>query len=162
MRPAIFLPFLLLSITLIGCLPRKIEHQVLERGLQAGAALSSPYFAVVSVEEDFFGLYRRIHSGELPPPQPPPVNFEESLVLVIAMGEKPTAGYAVEVGGVVREGQTLKVEVRFIEPSSERMLAAVITRPYALVRIERQPGLQTVVFVDPAGKRLAAVPLTSK
>jgi hypothetical protein len=160
MRPAIFLPFLLLSITLIGCLPRKIEHQVLERGLQAGAALSNPSFAVVSVEEDFIRLYRRIHSGELPLPQPPPVNFEESLVLVIAMGEKPTAGYAVEVGEVVPEGQTLKVEVRFIEPSSERMLAAVITRPYALVRIERQPGLQTVVFVDPSGKRLAAVPLS--
>jgi hypothetical protein len=160
MRTAIFLPLFLLLITLCGCLPQTVENQILERGTQAGAALSSPYFEVVNSEEDFSRLYRRIHSGELPPPQPPPVNFEKSFVLVIAMGEKPTAGYAVEIGQVVRKGQKLKVEVRFIEPSSERMLAAVITRPYALVRIERQPGLQTVVFVDPSGKRLAAVPLT--
>jgi len=39
------------------------------------------------------------------------------------------------------------------------MLATVITRPYALVRIERQSGLEKVVFVDPAGNRLAETPL---
>jgi hypothetical protein len=75
------------------------------------------------------------------------------------MGEKPTAGYALEIGQVVREGSRLVVEVRSIEPDSERMQATVITRPYALIRIERQPGLETAVFVDPSGKRLADVPL---
>jgi hypothetical protein len=51
------------------------------------------------------------------------------------------------------------VEVRSIEPDSERMQATVITRPYALIRIEWQPGLETAVLVNPSGKRLAELPL---
>lgn len=156
-RPSMLLGLLL--IVLCGCLPRKVDHQVLERGIQAGPTLSDSYFAVVSTEEDFSGLYREIHSGEIPSPQPPPVDFSESFIVVIAMGEKPTAGYAVEIGQVVREGSKLKVEIRYIEPPAERMLATVITRPYALIRVERQPGLETIIFVDPDGKHLAEVPL---
>jgi hypothetical protein len=157
-RSAIFIAGILL-IALCGCLSRKVEHQVLELGIQAGAALSDSHFAVVNTKEEFSGVYRKIHSGELPPPEPPPVDFSKSFILVIAMGEKPTAGYALEIGQVVREGSRLVVEVRSIEPDSERMQATVITRPYALIRIERQPGLETAVFVDPSGKRLADVPL---
>ena len=149
----------MLLIALCGCLSRNVEHQVLERGSQAGAALSDSRFAVVNTEEEFSGLYRRIHSEELPPPEPPPVDFSESFILVVAMGEKPTSGYAVEIGQVVREGPRLVVEVRSIEPDSERMQATVITRPYALIRIKRQPELKTAVFVNPSGKRLAEAPL---
>lgn len=149
---------ILFLLALGGCLHRGVGYQVLERGTQAGV-LSEPYFAVVKSEKEFSDLYGKIHSGELPAPQPPPVDFGESFIVVIAAGEKPTAGYAVEVDRVVREGPKLKVEVRYVEPSPERMLATVITRPYALVRIERQAGLETVVFVDPDGKPLAVVPL---
>jgi len=157
-RPAILLSGLFL-VALCGCLSRKVEHQVLERGGQAGAALSESLFAVVNTQEEFDGLYRKIHSGEIQPPNPPEVNFSNSFILLVALGEKPTAGYSVEIGRVVREGQRLVVEVRAVEPSPDRMLATVITRPYALVRIERQSGLEKVVFVDPAGNRLAETPL---
>jgi len=158
-RQAILLSGLFL-VFLFGCLSREVEHQVLERGGQAGAALSESLFAVVNTQEEFDGLYRKIHSGEIPPPNPPAVDFSKSFILVASLGEKPTAGYSVEIGRVFREGPRLVVEVRHVEPSPDRMLATVITRPYALVRIERQSGLEKVVFVDPDGKRLAEMPLS--
>jgi hypothetical protein len=56
-------------------------------------------------------------------------------LVLIAMGEKPTAGYGVVVEGAAASGDGWMVDVRFIEPGPDDIVAQVITYPYEVVRI---------------------------
>ncbi len=70
------------------------------------------------------------------------------------MGQRPTAGYSVEIEEVSREGSVLTVKVRSGEPPSGTLQAAVVTHPYVLVKVARRPGIRQVRFVDAGDGRL--------
>ena len=55
--------------------------------------------------------------------------------LLVAAGEKPTAGYSVGVISVSGSSDRLKVYCRLDGPAPGQVQAQVITRPYVLIRI---------------------------
>lgn len=80
-------------------------------------------------------------SGALPPRQVPPVDFSTESVVLYAWGEKPTAGYAVEIVDVDVAGNQLEVKVRRSDPGDCPALT-VITYPAAAVVIEKVAQMQ--------------------
>jgi len=71
---------------------------------------------------------------------------EEKLYILVAYGEKPTAGYIVEIDKVEKADGNINVYASFQDPAAGDMVATVITYPYDLVVIEDQ-GLP-VTFKD--------------
>ena len=67
---------------------------------------------------------------------PPSVDFDRERVIVVALGERRTAGYGVEVTAVEETGDTLRV--RYVErrPGLGCVAAQVITTPYQVVAVE--------------------------
>jgi hypothetical protein len=70
----------------------------------------------------------------------PRVDFEREMVLGVFMGSRPTAGFDVEILSALVDQGVLVVRFREIRPSSDRLLAQVITSPYHLVAIPRHSG----------------------
>jgi len=71
---------------------------------------------------------------------------EDKIYILVAYGEKPTAGYTVEISKVEKLDGNINVYASFQDPKPGDMVATVITYPYDLVVIEDQ-GLP-VIFKD--------------
>jgi len=71
---------------------------------------------------------------------------EDKLYILVAYGEKPTAGYSVEIDKIEKLDGKVVVYSSFQDPDPDDLVATVITYPYDLVVIEDQ-GLP-VTFKD--------------
>lgn len=65
----------------------------------------------------------------------PAINFEESAVLVLFLGEKMTGGYAVIVERVTRVGGMYEVQVAVYEPGPGCMTTQALTQPFQFVEV---------------------------
>jgi len=71
-------------------------------------------------------------------------------LIVVAIGEKPTAGYGLAYDGAKLDGRTLIVTVRETAPPPDAMTAQVITHPCLVLEIP-EGELDRVRVVDAAG-----------
>jgi len=97
----------------------------------------------------------RIYQGfpVLPGITPPSVDFAQSGVLLIGMGQRPTAGYGLSLaeGSPQLKGDTLEVRVDWREPSPGHLQAQVLTAPCLLLKIPAVPFRQ-VRIIDRTGQ----------
>jgi len=84
------------------------------------------------------------------------VDFAQSMVLLVEMGEKPTLGY--RLGLAEQEAQVIegRVEVvlEWLEPPKDMMVGQMLTSPCLLLKLSKGP-YQTVLFKDQNGMRKA-------
>jgi hypothetical protein len=81
-----------------------------------------------------------------------PVDFAKEGVVLVGMGSRPTAGYALTLSAdraEVKDG-VATIAVRFEEPAPGAMLAQMLTSPCLLVALPRE-GLREVRVVDASG-----------
>jgi hypothetical protein len=76
-------------------------------------------------------------------PPLPTVDWDNYMVFLVTLGEKSTAGYAIEVQDVRDEGGELVVEVAVTEPHGGAQ-QQIMTSPFHMVLVERReaPGLR--------------------
>jgi predicted small secreted protein len=65
-------------------------------------------------------------------------NFDSQSIVVIGLGEMPTAGYEVVITGVQKKGDTLFVQFKVSKPGD--VAAQVITYPYGAALIPKFVG----------------------
>jgi hypothetical protein len=85
-------------------------------------------------------LWQRMHAGFVPAPPLPSIDFERDVAVAVFAGERPTAGYAIEVAAAERAGPDLVLTIREKRPPPGAILAQTITHPYHVVRVPRPPG----------------------
>ncbi|MGC8121722.1 protease complex subunit PrcB family protein [Marinobacter sp. VGCF2001] len=66
------------------------------------------------------------------------VALEQEALVLVTLGQKPTAGYSIGLNRAHRQGQTLALHMRVREPAPDRMVAQVITSPCVVLAVE--PG----------------------
>lgn len=82
----------------------------------------------------------------VPPPDPPAIDFGENMVLVAAMGHRPTAGYLISIEGVYESGGNLFVDVREVSPGAGCLVAQMLTAPVTAVLVPVHDG--SVEFLE--------------
>lgn len=126
--------------------------------LRAGKTRFRLYTDAVSFAKD----YAQIHSGTIPRPDPPKVNFGRYLVAAAYMGRRSTAGYSIDlVPSMVdtpKESAWLSLTVLATEPPADALTAQVLTSPYVLLKIPRN-SWKGIHFRDTAGEILAGLPV---
>ena len=132
-----------------------IQHHVIERGAAPGQRFAAPRFEVITDAARFRQVFHNLHTDQIPPPPAPVIDFERTLVILVAMGQRPTAGYRVEVDHIEQHGDALQVTVRYEEPLPQSYQAAVVTQPFVLAQTSTTPGVRRVRFVDQTAKELA-------
>lgn len=144
---------------LSACAASKVNYTVLDQGIHSGKKFPSLHFEVIREEAAFEKRFAEIRSGRVPPPLPPKIDFEKALVVFVSLGEKPSAGYRVSVREVTRDDETLRVKIGVQEPAKDEFQATVMTQPYVLIKIKKEPGLKKVALVDAENKVIQSLPL---
>lgn len=92
-----------------------------------------PVCTVVSSEADWRALEAK---GDLPE-----VNFDREVLLIVAAGQRPDSGYAVEIREVVDATSTVGAPLAFVlwEERRDDSGADVISHPLHAVRVARGP-----------------------
>lgn len=101
--------------------------------------------AVARTGDELAALWREHGSLQLPPPAPPAVDFETSMVVAVFLGNRPTAGYGVRILGVAAaEGADgaaqLMVSTEESAPAADALTAQVTTAPFHMVVVPAAPG----------------------
>ncbi|HEX2780360.1 MAG TPA: protease complex subunit PrcB family protein [Gemmatimonadaceae bacterium] len=101
---------------------------------------------VVRNESQWREVWARIAGNATPAPEAPEIDFNTEMVLVAAMGTKPSGGWAIRIDRVARRGNNAWAEVTSQQPGSGCMTSAAFTAPLDVVVVQRTPG--KVVFVE--------------
>jgi hypothetical protein len=113
-----------------AAVPIDVEFSTLAQGATSG--LTRPESRVIRNAQAWQQLWKR-HAAEIEPaPALPEVDFAAEMVIVVALGDRPSAGWSVEIERLVDEGGFLRLEARELEP--EGPAATMITQPYHMVR----------------------------
>jgi hypothetical protein len=83
---------------------------------------------------EWLGQWRRINARQDPPPLPE-VDFRREMILMAAMGQRPTGGYAVAIDKVIEQWGELLAFVRFVSPDRRCGAIAAMTSPVDIVRV---------------------------
>jgi PrcB C-terminal len=81
-----------------------------------------------------------IWRDQSPVPPLPSVDFQREMVIVAALGEKPTGGYSILLEGVLESGSGLTVQVRSISPGARCATTLALTQPVDVARVTRREG----------------------
>lgn len=92
-------------------------------------------------------------------PEPPAVEFKHESVLLLAMGQRPTAGYQLALAQPslrIDDGVAV-VRVLWMEPAPSSAQAQVLTSPCAMLKLPRK-GYERVRVVDQNGQARLEIP----
>ena len=97
-------------------------------------------------ETSWASLWAQVHTGFAPVPPLPAVDFAQHMLIAVALGTRPSGGFAVEVRGVTSRGERLEVTVVESCPARGAMVSLSLTQPVAVVRVARLE--QTLTFEE--------------
>ena len=96
---------------------------------------------VIKSHEEFSDSWKRLTSQIPPangaPPPPPEVDFSKEMVVIAAMGSRPTSGYWIIIDGACEVDGKVEVFVSNVEDASCAGSLQVLTYPADAVRIPR-------------------------
>jgi hypothetical protein len=154
-RFASALAVLLLVLGGTGCTssppPHKFTWRTLSRGLTSG--LTESRRLVIRDQVSYFKLWTE-HAVNLGRPAlPPTVDFNQEMVVVVALGNQPTGGHFVEVVDAQLRGRSLIVFVGERHPQPGVMQMQMATQPYQFIALPALAGRVEFRTVHPAGER---------
>lgn len=109
--------------------------------------VDEPLRALVRTEGEWGDLWARLAANRIPRPAPPAIDFSARVVVVAAMGTRPTGGHAIRIDRVSYAGDTLWVEVTSVAPGTGCLTTQALTAPVAAVAVERRPNV-SARFLD--------------
>ncbi|MEE4376035.1 MAG: protease complex subunit PrcB family protein [Candidatus Competibacteraceae bacterium] len=142
-----------------GSALKSLEAEVLYTDAYCGNAAFRPAVTWIATPLELVRLYAGFNSQQVSV-TPPAVDFSDAGVLFIAMGQQPTAGYALDFAqGTVRQRQeTLDITVNWQEPPAGYLLAQVVTAPCLLLKVPAV-AVQEFRVLDQSGQvRLTGAP----
>jgi hypothetical protein len=114
------------------------EGSILRKFPQSGnGGLVQPTRTVVRDGVVWADLWAKANAHLAPVPKAPAVDFTKEMVAFAALGQRPSAGWSVEVVGVREEGGKLRLLVAEREPAKGSMSATVMTAPWHAVVIAK-------------------------
>jgi len=101
-----------------------------------GSFIDKPRQAVARTPAEWAALWKE-HAGPAPAPK---VDLSKATVVAVFLGDRMTAGYAVNIIGTRRDGAALVVQWAERMPAADRMTAQVITSPAHIASIPAFAG----------------------
>jgi len=90
-------------------------------------------------------FWNRVTSTTVPQPPVPEIDFASEIVIIAAMGTRPSGGYAIHIDDVSEADGRVFVKVREVSPGTNCIVTMALTAPVVAVRIPRRAGAVTFV-----------------
>lgn len=127
-RRALF--FIALSLT-VSCSSRALTavQGVTELVSASHSGLRDARRSVITDEPGWASLWKAIHADVTPEPPRPSVNLAQQVVIVAALGERPTGGFAIHIDSVRSGSAGREVFVTTTKPAPTCMTTQMLTQP---------------------------------
>ena len=112
------------------------------KGTQSG--IEEPRTVAIRSRDEWAELWKQHAPGT----QAPAVDWQQSMVLAVFSGTKPTAAHGVEISQVDARESEVIVTYRLTSPGPSDMVAQVLTFPFHIVRTEARAGKVTFKLAD--------------
>ena len=76
------------------------------------------------------------------------VDFDQHDLFIVALGERPTGGYAVNIDSIQLEGGELAVTGTASAPAADAVTTQALTYPYSAVLIPNTSADKIVLYID--------------
>jgi hypothetical protein len=120
----------------------RVQFETVASGTTSG--ITERKQIAIKSESEWISTWNMLNSSVNPVPPIPNVDFTQSMVILVTMGERTTAGYRVEITDITKETEGLLVKVVETSPGKGCVVPQVITRPYQIVVLERSE--EAVIF----------------
>lgn len=90
---------------------------------------------VVRDTAEWRALWQRINQPFIPPPALPPIDFQRDMIIVAALGAKPSGGYDIMIESADEDSTGVEVSVVRSSPGTGCALTAARTQPVDLARL---------------------------
>lgn len=114
-----------------------IEHPFQTIAAETHSGLRERRREVIRDEASFARLWAEIHAGSTPAPALPPVDFDQHMLIAVALGTRPSGGFGIKVQSVTSRGERLEVAVTESCPAPGAMVITALTQPVEVVRVPR-------------------------
>jgi hypothetical protein len=131
-----------LLLFLLSCSSKKVTskstdlYQILIANDFGGATFK--FYEIISQEDEF----KILLSDDILKKYVKKDDIQNANFVLLNLGEKPTEGYAVKIVKVEELLDKIIVTLKEIEPNSGTMTASVITRPYAVLKINSKKPIE--------------------
>jgi hypothetical protein len=99
---------------------------------------TEPERRVIASNDEWAAAWAQIHDGRTPLPARPDIDFTQDVVILAAMGTRPSTGFAVTINEVRVHAGTFHVRVTERSPGRSCGVGNAITSPVHAVRASRQ------------------------
>jgi hypothetical protein len=114
------------------------SFHLLLRGYESG--LKPGVIRVARTEAEWLELWKEHTSSMLPRPDAPSIDWKHDMVVCVAIGPRPTAGYGVRITNVVGENGRIVVEAEESRPLPGAIVPQVVSHPYCIATTARADG----------------------
>ena len=121
--------------------PLKLTN--IAKGAQSG--IEEPRTVAIRSADEWAELWKQHAPGT----KAPAVDWQQSMVLAVFSGTKPTAAHGVEISQVDARESEVIVTYRVTSPGPSDMVAQVLTFPFHIVRTDARAGKVTFKLADP-------------
>lgn len=95
---------------------------------------------VIDDMESWAAFWTRLHADISPEPPAPIVNFDDRVVIAVAMGQRATGGYAIRIEEITQVGDVLRVVVLETSPGPSCLTTQAFSAPATAVSVPRPVG----------------------
>jgi len=108
------------------------------RRIAAGSqsAVRVPAAVTITDQSVLDEVWLAIHANQLSRPEVPQIDFGSETVIILILGERPSAGYSVRVAGFTRWDSAVEVRIEVVSPGPDAVTASVLTSPFELSALE--------------------------
>lgn len=154
MRAYFIAGLLLLAIGLPACTespssPDGVEPLTLVRlrsepySFAFNSGLTEPQRLVIRDAAAWEQVWNAIYRHHSSPPARPAIDFQREMVIVAALGERPTGGFSILVETATETTAGVTIGIRSVSPGSRCAVTLAITQPVDIARVTRRNGIVT-------------------
>ncbi|NOT33285.1 MAG: protease complex subunit PrcB family protein [Candidatus Eisenbacteria bacterium] len=115
-------------------------------GLIYTSGLTSPLRAVINDQAALEQMWTTAFAAVGSPPQIPTIDFTKEMVVVVALGQRASGGYSIQVADAKMSRGALVIDVLLKSPGNRCAVTLSFTEPLDIVKIARVSG--SVRFED--------------
>lgn len=139
MRVGVIVLVSVLAIVMVsGCVAQGLEFETVSRGAYSGHPEEGRY--VVNSQAEWEGLWNRTNSITFPVPDLPEVDFSQSTIIAVFLGQRNTGGYGIEVVEILAQDGGALVRFHKTSPPAGSFVTQALTQPYHIVKVSKVEG----------------------
>lgn len=123
------------SLTINIMPTRTIKFQTIDKGYNSGH--ENPAYYVINDAAEWTEIWNQHTQNLLPQPTPPSVDFLNTTVIAVFMGQFNTGGYEIEVKEIIDTGPSVTVKVEKTYPSEDCIVTQAFSQPYHIVKLDK-------------------------